>query len=475
MEQPLILSVVGHTNTGKTSFLRTLLKDPFFGEVSALAGTTREVTMAKLSAGQIVVAELFDTPGLEDSQALYAYLQSYFKESNKHDTPAVLAEFLQSKAATVEFEQEAKVIRQLLKSDAAFFVIDTRMPVLEKYLDELAILRMAAKPIIPVLNFLQQETDVLPWQMALRRVHLHNSVLFDTQNTSLQHEIRLLEQCMATLPFAREQLQQLAQARQDELLFKLQATTLLLAETLVNVASYRMSVAADNVVALNHLQGAFKDLIIEAENRCLQAILATFAFQLGDARLEQLPIQQGCWQQHSFSAEAWRHLGIKAGTGVVAGGTLGAGVDVLTGGVSLGMGTLLGAVAGGVYQSAKKVRHKLQAQLTGKVLMQVEPQVVQMIFKRQFLLIKALMHRGHAATNPVVLKLDHQQEIMAQAIKQALANLNQELNWSQLDSLHFTAGTVQRITYLPVGLENKQRRQFVQALAEDIRISLQQA
>ncbi|WP_200870248.1 GTPase, partial [Pseudomonas aeruginosa] len=43
MTEPLILAVVGHTNTGKTSLLRTLTRDRGFGEVSHRPSTTRHV------------------------------------------------------------------------------------------------------------------------------------------------------------------------------------------------------------------------------------------------------------------------------------------------------------------------------------------------------------------------------------------------------------------------------------------------
>ncbi|HLS42613.1 MAG TPA: GTPase, partial [Paenalcaligenes sp.] len=39
----LRLAVVGHTNTGKTSLLRTLTRDANFGEVRNSPGTTRHV------------------------------------------------------------------------------------------------------------------------------------------------------------------------------------------------------------------------------------------------------------------------------------------------------------------------------------------------------------------------------------------------------------------------------------------------
>ena len=44
--QTLSLAVVGHTNTGKTSLMRTLLRDSRFGEVKNAAATTRHVAQA---------------------------------------------------------------------------------------------------------------------------------------------------------------------------------------------------------------------------------------------------------------------------------------------------------------------------------------------------------------------------------------------------------------------------------------------
>ncbi|RUO44099.1 DUF3482 domain-containing protein [Aliidiomarina taiwanensis] len=431
MFNPVRVSVVGHTNTGKTSFLRTLLKDPHFGEVSSTPSTTRDVLMAELRAQHETIVQLFDTPGLEDSQALYEHLQGYMDDRHKHNGPALLELFLNAPEAKATFEQEAKVIRQLLNTDIALFVIDTRTPVLEKYLDELAILRLAAKPIIPVLNFLDAGRDLQPWQEALARVNLHNSVLFDTQSSSLADENRLLEQCIAAMPMAREPLLRLQQAREQEQAFKQSAAFQLLAELLVNVGAFQIAVDADNEIDLIEAQSAFKNTVIQAENQCLQDILGVFGFDLGDARLQQLPITEGSWQQHSFNADAWKKLGVEAGTGVVAGGTVGAGIDILTGGLSLGAGTVLGAMVGGLYQGSKKFSKKLQAKFTGKVLMQAESQVLDMLLKRQLLLIRALLHRGHAAIEPLQLELDNSL-VISTDLRTKLRSLSQQPSWSQL-------------------------------------------
>lgn len=66
-KQPLSLAVVGHTNTGKTSLLRTLLRDSGFGEVRNAPSTTRHVEEAAISDGADMLVFLYDTPGLEDA------------------------------------------------------------------------------------------------------------------------------------------------------------------------------------------------------------------------------------------------------------------------------------------------------------------------------------------------------------------------------------------------------------------------
>ena len=65
--QTLSLAVVGHTNTGKTSLLRTLLRDSGFGEVKNAPSTTRHVEEAAITDGADTLLYLYDTPGLEDA------------------------------------------------------------------------------------------------------------------------------------------------------------------------------------------------------------------------------------------------------------------------------------------------------------------------------------------------------------------------------------------------------------------------
>src|SRR3989338_6808813 len=181
MTKALKLAVVGHTNVGKTSLLRKPTRDVGFGEVSHRPSTTRHVEGARLSVDGEALLELYDTPGLEDAIALLDYLERLDRPGERLDGPARLARFLDGSEARQRFEQEAKVLRQLLASDAGLYVIDAREPVLAKYRDELAVLSMCGRPLLPVLNFVSssqhREQD---WRDALARLGLHALVCFDS-------------------------------------------------------------------------------------------------------------------------------------------------------------------------------------------------------------------------------------------------------------------------------------------------------
>lgn len=70
--QPLItLAVIGHTNVGKTSLMRTLTRDDSFGEVKNASATTRHVEAVVIGDDNTDLIQLSDTPGLEDAGWTY--------------------------------------------------------------------------------------------------------------------------------------------------------------------------------------------------------------------------------------------------------------------------------------------------------------------------------------------------------------------------------------------------------------------
>lgn len=261
MTEPLKLAVVGHTNVGKTSLLRTLTRDVGFGEVSHRPSTTRHVEGARLSVDGEPLLELYDTPGLEDAIALLDYLERLERPGERLDGPARLERFLQGSEARQRFEQEAKVLRQLLASHAGLYVIDAREPVLAKYRDELEVLANCGKPLLPVLNFVASSQHREPeWREALARLGLHALVRFDSVAPPEDGERRLYESLALLLENARPALQRLIDDQQAQRLARRHSGKRLIAELLLDCAACRRSVEAEPAAEARAIEALRQDI-----------------------------------------------------------------------------------------------------------------------------------------------------------------------------------------------------------------------
>ncbi|WP_312343172.1 GTPase/DUF3482 domain-containing protein [Stutzerimonas nitrititolerans] len=433
MSAPLKLALVGHTNVGKTSLLRTLTRDVSFGEVSHRPSTTRHVEGARLSVDGEPLLELYDTPGLEDAIALLDHLERIERPGERLDGPARTARFLEGSEARQRFEQEAKVMRQLLASDAGLYVIDAREPVLAKYKDELAVLAGCGKPLLPVLNFVAQPGHGEErWREALARLGLHALVRFDSVAPPIDGERRLYESLALLLEQSRAKLQRLIEDHEAQAAARLSEGNRLIAELLVDVAACRRGVAAQPELE----RGAIRELhdaVRAREQRCVEALLRLYGFRAQDAATADLPLLDGRWGDDLFNPETLKQLGVKIGGGMAAGAAAGAGVDLMVGGITLGAAALLGAIAGGGAQTARHYGSRLLGKLKGQRELTVDDAVLRLLALRQRQLLAALAARGHAAMDAIRLDAADDKAWRAGKLPEALQRCRAHPDWSSLN------------------------------------------
>ena len=432
-KQPLKLAVVGHTNVGKTSLLRTLTRDVGFGEVSHRPSTTRHVEGARLSVDGEPLLDLFDTPGLEDAIALLDYLERLERPGERLDGPARLARFLEGSEARQRFEQEAKVLRQLLASDAGLYVIDAREPVLAKYRDELEVLASCGKPLLPVLNFVSSAQHREPdWREALARLGLHALVRFDSVAPPEDGERRLYESLALLLENSRGQLERLIADQQAQRLARQQSAAQLIADLLIDCAACRRSVASEakqEQQAISELRKAVR----QREQRCVEALLKLYAFRPHDAAASDLPLLDGRWGDDLFNPETLKQLGVRVGGGIAAGAAAGAGVDLLVGGLTLGAAALAGAIAGGALQTARSYGSRLLGKIKGQRELTVDDSVLRLLALRQRQLLQALNQRGHAAMDSIQVATPQDKTWREGKLPEALNKARAHPQWSSLN------------------------------------------
>lgn len=440
---PLRIAVVGHTNTGKTSLLRTLTRDSHFGEVSSRPSTTRHVEGVSLGIGATPVLSLFDTPGMEDSIALLETLDSQAAGAGRRlDGPARVQQFLQSPVAAGRFEQEAKVLRQLLQCDAALYVIDARDPVLSKYRDELEILAGCAVPLLPLLNFVSDaRTSEAAWREALARLGLHVVVSFDTVAPARGGERILYEKLATLLDVRGASLLQLVEEHERQALGRRGAATQLLADLFIDVAACRVRVANGTDEAA--LAGALQTLnsrIREREQVCVDALLGLYRFSRQDLDAGHLPLSDGRWQEDLFDPATLTSLGITLGSGAAAGAAAGFGIDLMLGGTTLGSGAAIGALLGGGLPTLQRfgrrllrgVSQSVTSAVTGSRYLRVDEAILRVLATRQLHLLLALEARGHAAVAQIALQDNLAAQVWQGALPGALRRCREYPGWSAL-------------------------------------------
>ena len=404
MNALLRVAVVGHTNTGKTSLLRTLARDAGFGEVSDSAGTTRHVEGLRLMADDQPVVELYDTPGMEDAIALLEFIDALVLPGDRVDGPDRINRFLATAEAGARFEQEAKVLRQLLASNAALYVVDARDPVLPKHKDELVLLASAARPLLPVLNFVASPAARADdWHAALARLGLHAVVRFDTVAPAVDGERRLFETLATLMHSHRPALEALIADREEEAASRRLSARRLVAELLIELAARRDLVDADDDAALQAAVYSLRETVRAREQACVEALLQLYRFRPDDARAAELPLADGRWDDDLFNPETLRQMGIRLSTGVAAGAAAGVSIDLMTGGITLGAAAALGAVAGGLWQTFGHYGERIAARLRGHHELTVDDAILRLVALRQRQLLTALEGRGHAAMMPIEL------------------------------------------------------------------------
>jgi len=432
----LKVAVVGHTNTGKTSLLRTLTRNAEFGEVSDRPATTRHVEGAVLLVHGAPLVELYDTPGLEDSIGLLERLDQ-LRSGRQLDWLELIHRFLASPAAQGEFEQEAKALRQVLASDVALYVIDARDRVLGKHRDELEILGRCARPVVPVLNFVASpEARTAEWREHLARVNMHAVAEFDTVVLNEYAEQRLFEKMETLLDPFRPTLEALIADRQRLRTGLVRTSADLLANLLIDVAAGTVIVAVDADKAA--VMETLRQMVRNREQRCVDALLELFRFRPDDYEAEELPIEDGEWGLDLFSSESLKQFGIRAGGGAVAGGVAGLAIDAVTGGLTLGAAAALGAAIGALWSSSETHGKRIADRLRGLTELRVSDATLRLLAVRQLDLAQALLRRGHASQDKIRLRAQaarRRQGWIDRQLPPALAQARVNPEWSHLGGL----------------------------------------
>lgn len=417
----LRIAVVGHTNAGKTSLLRTLIRASDFGNVSSRPATTRHAEAAVLDLGEGFALQLVDTPGFEDSAALLDAVLAE-RQAPRDGGRELLRRFLATPAAATTLAQEAKAVRQLLDCELALLVVDAREPLLGKYLDEFRLLGMLGRPCLVVLNFTASAAaDPARWRDGARESGLPHVTAFDTVVFDAADEQRLWQQVGLLLPEATH-VARITALRAREVAAQREAAAAAIAAFLVAAAT--RTAPDGNPAALA--------TAVRGDEAALHArLLAICRFDAAVYRASALPIPVARWDWDPFAPEVLRELGLGIGMSAAKGAAVGATVDAVVAFHSLGLATLIGAGLGATFETLARLGRGLQTRLRGDARVQIEIDVAVLLARRAVLLVRDLERRGHAAQDAIAARNAAAMPLPEEtALRELLARARRHPAWS---------------------------------------------
>lgn len=364
--QTVALSLISHTNVGKTTLARTLLRRDI-GEVrdeAHVTSTAEKHCLIETSAGDRL--ELWDTPGFGDSVRLA-------KRLAQADSPigwfmGEVWDRLRNRA----FWSSQRAIRNILEqADVVLYLVNAaQTPDDSGYLDaELQVLQLLGKPVIVLLNQLgppqepaQAKAELQRWRDRLRPKDCVNEVLaLDAfarcwvQENTLMHAVEPLLKPDRQAAYAG--LRAAWDARNQSIWREAMAV---LAERLVRAAQDREVVSELGWTGRLKVLGANLGLLGEGSETAREQAMRLLAERL-DADIRNSTdrlIQLHCLGGHAtdlvlnrlaaqYAVQEPASEGKAAMLGgLVTGALAGLKADILSGGMTMGGGMLTGGVLG---------------------------------------------------------------------------------------------------------------------------------
>jgi signal recognition particle receptor subunit beta len=204
---PIKICIVGHTNHGKTSTIRTLTEDKSLGTVSNSPDTTTCVDHFSVMRNGFPVFYVTDTPGFTN---LDLRLAEYKSEIGRTPTIEEFSNFMNSKKVSVNQNIDNSIspddwlrrtLVEIKNSHLLLLILDSREDTTSNtYLSEIEFLKSCGVPLIISLNFIYtKDTKKLDWRKVIGKIGVHTIIEFDAHTRNWDQESDLFNMIIPLL------------------------------------------------------------------------------------------------------------------------------------------------------------------------------------------------------------------------------------------------------------------------------------
>ena len=352
-------AVVGKVNMGKSSVLATLLEvdDEQVIRISSTPGETTRCQVLPVAFDGREMLRFIDTPGFARPLEAMRAIERLHREAGGSGSPgmAAIRAFVEEYEGSHEFEDEVQLLNPLLEGAGLLYVIDPSKPMRDSFVAEMEILRWTGRQRMALLNEKEDEPEFrMDWKERLGS-YFNLVRTFDAHEARFEERRRLLKSLLEIDEDHRERIEETISYLENEWTQRLEESGETIISFLEKALGYRVEKRVEERdMEMPHrreklgeeLTKRYYDKIAGMEKKAVEEILHFYRHHLGRVEVKATDFtgidleQQETWQKWGLSR---RQLAIAGG---LTGGAGGATIDISTGGLTHGLGTILGVVGG---------------------------------------------------------------------------------------------------------------------------------
>jgi len=341
------LAIMGHPNAGKSSVVATLTENDRIA-IDKRAGTTTHSDEFPVVIDGETIMVFIDTPGFQNPSDILEWFQAH------PDDQDLAGAFVRAHGGDPMFSHDCELLEPVAAGAGIILVVDGSKRIKEKDRVEMELLRLTGRPRMAILNNLSTNDKHMPaWQDALNKSF--NSVReFNAHRATYAERIALLNALKTIDQRWEPMLDKTVRAFQHDWQRRIDQSVTTILELLRKALSHRVTkiVKVDDLKSDDERQAvqgklteAFQNDLRHMENEAQAQVRGHFRHNVWNLPAESL------LQKDLFSDEVGEALGLSRHKLVLAstaaGAATGAAIDLGVGGLSMGLGALIGATTGG--------------------------------------------------------------------------------------------------------------------------------